>query len=399
MFVDQYVANSLNDRPTGGANVGASWGDSFGAVRWETGLRRPYLDQKGRRCCTISTGRMVRNGATGQEIPEVKGYTIEALQRRGINSPVFNASLLPIRAWIQFDEMIQRQRRLRLQAWEDLAASSRVGGFDAMAKMTYEYQAMTDAGEAVKDMDGTSPGRTDRPALDIKSLPLPITHSDFYFSEREIATSRNTRMPLDTTMGEMATRRVLEMVEQTTIGTVTGMTYGSRSTGPDAIVGTSTEYGYTNFPYRITKTDLHTPATATPENVVEDVIEMRETMYANGYFGPFMLYHSTGYDRYLDDDYFRTGGTAVTRTLRERLMSIGGIQGIRRLDYLTSGYQLLLVQMDPAVAQAIAGLEPTVVQWEGRGGMQHFFMVMAILVPLLRAPQNQIAGILHGTTS
>jgi hypothetical protein len=121
-------------------------------------------------------------------------------------------------------------------------------------------------------------------------------------------------------------------------------------------------------------------------------------MQTNGFYGPYILYQSTGYTRYLSDDYFRAGSTSAVRSLRERLMQIEGIADIRRLDYLTSGYQMILVQMDPEVAQAIDGMGITTVQWDSQGGLRHNFKVMCIQVPLLRAPNNGVAGIIHATT-
>jgi hypothetical protein len=149
----------------------------------------------------------------------------------------------------------------------------------------------------------------------------------------------------------------------------------------------------------VTKTDLNTPTGANPEAIKQDVIEMRETMYSNGFFGPFVLYTSTGYDAFLDDDYFRSGSTAVQRTLRERIKDIDNISDVRRLDYLTSGYQMILVMMDPTVAQAINAMDITTVQWDSQGGMRKNFKVMCIKVPLLKAPFNGVAAIVHGTTS
>jgi hypothetical protein len=213
---------------------------------------------------------------------------------------------------------------------------------------------------------------------------------------REIAVSRRSGAPLDTTMAEAAGRRVAEMIERTLIGTETGVSFG---TNTNIHTGSSKVYGYTNFPYRIQKTDLTSPTGINPEAVMTDILEMVETMQSNGYFGPYMLYHSTGYSRYLNDDYFRSGSTSAVRTLRERVMEIEGITDIRRLDFLTSGYQLILVQMTPEVAQAINGMEITTVQWESQGGLRQNFKVMCIQVPLLKAPYNNVAGILHGTTS
>ncbi len=364
---------------------------------FDPGYARPYLDKNGNAAVTINTGRWTVEKGVRRPIREHR--LVRDLVYQGKMHPVLNATTLPRDAWIQIDANIRKATRQRLNAWEDLKASSTVGGFDAMGKMTFEYQAMNDPGEAVVSMDAVADARTDRPLFTPTSIPLPITHSEFFFTAREIAVAKNGNMPLDTAMGEAAGRRCAEMVERTTIGTETGVTFGTQSSGILAHRGTSTVYGYTNFPYRVTKTDLHTPVTTAPENVIEDIIEMRETMYTNGYFGPFMVYHSTGYDRFFDDDYFRTGGTAVTRTLRERIGSIDGIQGIKRLDYLTSGYQLVMVDMNSETAQAINGMEITTLQYESKGGLRINFVVMCIQVPLLRAPYNGVAGIIHGTTS
>jgi uncharacterized linocin/CFP29 family protein len=360
-------------------------------------MLRPYFDDKGRRCVTVQTGT-VFNNVKGEYEPKFQKAYIDELRARGIDSPMFNATTLQKDAWVEVDRAVVRANRQRLRAWTDLASRNRRGGFNAMSRMTLEYQTMTDVGEAVVDMDAMTDARTDRPLYGIRSIPLPITHADFWFSEREIAVSRNTSTPLDTTMAEMAGRRVAESVEKVLIGIETGVTYGTRSTGPSPHEGTSTIYGYTNFPYRVTKTDLTIPTGSNPEAVMTDVLEMVETMQTNGFYGPYILYQSTGYTRYLSDDYFRAGSTSAVRSLRERLMQIEGIADIRRLDYLTSGYQMILVQMDPEVAQAIDGMGITTVQWDSQGGLRHNFKVMCIQVPLLRAPNNGVAGIIHATT-
>jgi hypothetical protein len=60
---------------------------------------------------------------------------------------------------------------------------------------------------------------------------------------------------------------------------------------------------------------------------------------------------------------------------------------------------MILVQMTAEVAQAINGMEITTVQWPSQGGMRHNFKVMCIKVPLLKAPYDGVAGIIHATTS
>jgi hypothetical protein len=268
-----------------------------------------------------------------------------------------------------------------------------------MAKLTLEYEAMSDPGEAVVDMDGLSDARQDSPLFKLRSLPLPITHSDFNFSSRRIAVSRNTGTPLDTTMAEAAGRRVAEMIERTVIGIETGASYATQTAGYGAHDGTSTVYGYTNCPARITKTNLTIPTGSNPEATVADILAMRSLMYNNKFFGPFMIYHSTDWDLYLDNDYARLGGSNANLTLRQRLKAIEGIQDVRRLDYLTNTFTMIMVQMTPDVARAINGMDITTVQWESQGGMRLNFKVMAIQVPQVRWDYNGIAGIIHATTT
>lgn len=360
--------------------------------RFDPGLLRPYLDSRGQRCVTINTGR---TGPDGKPVYEKR--LVAEMINNGISSPVFNSTSLRKDEWVQLDGVVLKAARQRLRAWSDLAAANTYGGFNGMSKTLLEHETMNDPGEAVVDMDGLTEGRMDSPKYQLEGLPLPITHSDFWFSARRLAVARNSGTPLDTTMAEAAGRRVAEMIEKTLIGVETGLTYGNATS--NGYSRAPSVYGYTNFPDRLTKTDLTVPTGSNPEAIARDVIEMREAMYAAGFFGPFMLYHSTAYDAFLDEDYFRTGGTSVTRTLRERIQSIDGISDIRRLDYLTSGYVMIMVQMTADVARAVNGMDITTVQWESVGGMRLNFKVMAIQVPQLRADFNGNCGILHATTS
>lgn len=374
-------------------------GSGLQDVRYDPGMLRPYLNDRGVPCVTINTHRKVKDNKTGEYVDVYKSVPQAELMRRGISSPVWNATSLRKDEWIKMDQAVQMAARQRLRAWADLAGSSSLSGFDGMSKVTLEYESMSDPGEAVQDMDGLAEGRTDSPLFNIRSIPLPITHSDFYFSERRLAVSRNSGTPLDTTMAEATSRRVAEMIEKQTIGVEAGIAYGTRSTGPVPHTGTSKVYGYTNYPDRVLKTDLTTPTGSNPEAVVQDVMEMVESLVALGFYGPYMLYTSTAYSIWLNSDYFRSGSTSAVRTVRERIMEVEGIMDIRRLDYLTSGYQMILVQMTPNVARAIIGLDTTTVQWPSQGGMRQNFKVMCIKVPQIRSNYASQTGIVHGTTS
>jgi hypothetical protein len=392
MFVDNFIQVPGSDYTGNAVEV-------MNGVRFDPGMLRPYLGKNNERLVTINTGRMIYDNTKQIYLPERRPVRIRDLMNQGMFHSVWNATSLRKEEWIQLDQAVIPALRDRLRFYDDMKKASNFSGFNGMGKLTLEYETTNDVGEAVVDMDGLSPGRTDNPLFKLRSLPLPITHSDFWFSARRLAVSRSGGVPLDTRMVEMASRRCAEMVEDTAIGIETGIQFGTVASGVTAHDGLSKVYGATNFPYRITKTDLTTPTGSNPEAVMQDVIEMREEMYDIGAYGPFVLYTSTSYDAWLDNDYFRTGSTAISRTLRERIRGIEGIMDIRRLDQLNSGYQMLLIQMSSETLRAVTGMAFTVVQWESQGGMRLNFKVMGIEVPQFFADYDGDAAIVHGTTS
>jgi hypothetical protein len=382
-----------------------------GRVAYDPGFDRPYFNRKGQRVVAINTGKMVLNNKSGEYEPQRAEVLIANLAAQGIFNPVFNATSLRKEEWLQLDQVVLREARLRLRAWADLSAANSFGGFNGMSKLVLEHETMTDPGEAIVDMDGLTEGRSDAPKFQLQGLPLPITHGDFFYSSRRLAVSRNTGTPLDTTMAEAVGRRVAEMIEQTLIGTVTGPTYGGTrtqtggyGTGLNAD-RTSTVYGYTNYPDRLTYTSLTAPTAVgwTAATTLANVLAMRDLLRNNRFYGPYMLYHSTDWDQYLDNDYILAASAGVaTQTLRERLKRIDDIQDVRRLDFLASAtnpFTLLMVQMTPDVCRAVNGMDLTTVQWESVGGMRLNFKVMAIQVPQIRSTFAGRCGILHATTS
>jgi hypothetical protein len=409
MFVQDFILNSRGYGPVA---------EMLDSVRFDPGMLRPYFDRNNQPSVTINTGRWTTE--RGERRPVREHHTIRELANNGIMTPVMNATTLRKEEWIQLDQVVLRAARYRLRAWQDLAAANSYGGFNAMSKLILEHETMSDPGEAIVDMDGITDGRTDQPLFQLQGLPLPITHSDFWFSSRRLAVSRNTGTPLDTTMGEAAGRRVAESIEKTTIGNNTGITYGGASTYVGGYGRTSQVYGYTNFTQRLTYTSITKPTQGgwTAATTLAQVLAMRDVLYLHKFYGPFMLYHSNDWDQYMDNDYILTGGNVATQTLRERLKSIEGIQDVRRLDFLfaalptdgapgaegvtitaTSPFTLLMIQMTPDVARAVNGMDITTVQWEAKGGMQLNFKVMCIQVPQLRADYYGNCGILHGTTA
>lgn len=285
--------------------------------------------------------------------------------------------------WRMIDQaVVQAVYTTPVRMFADLRASSTPitipGG---MGKTVLEYEQMSDIGPATVSMDGIRESDMDRPQFTMAGMPLPIIHKDFQFTTRAIEVSRNGGTPLDMSVPQLATRKVLEEAEKFTAGSQT-FKYSNYNV-----------YGYTNFPQRMTQS-LTAPSSANHPTTVSEVISMRKKMIDKGYTGPFVLYASPAWDSYWDEDY--SASTAKTNTLRERVMALDGISAIRTSYWLT-GNAMVLVQLTPDVAQAVIGMDVVTVQWPSHGGMLTNFKVMAILLPRLKADINGVAGIVHGS--
>jgi hypothetical protein len=399
MFTD-YILNGQ-----GHGEIGRAMAD----VRFDAGLRRPFLNDKGDPCVTINTGRFKVNEDTGKIEPTYQTVLVSDAVYRGIMPPLQNATSLRKDDWIQLDRKIQKATRQRLTAYADARAVDTFS-IPGMSRTILEWERMQDTGEAIVDMDGLSEGTADSPNFQLEALPLPITHSDFHFSERQLAVSRNSGTPLDSVQAEQAGRRIGEMIEKTIIGEVAGLQYGDGSGIYGVNSGATPKvYGYKNHPDRITKTDLTAPDGTNPATTLAEVLAMKDLATAQGFFGPYMLYTTDDWDQYMDNDYatgtFAQGYTAGGTTLRERLRKIEGIMDVKRLDFWSDTTALLLVQMTSEVVRAVSGMEVTTMRWDAVGGMRRNFKVMAIQVPNIRSQYVGVgsstskAGIVHATTS
>lgn len=334
----------------------------------DLGVLRPYIGKDGRSYVTVN-----QNGKKKKLLT---------------NAP---ATLLKDQ-WELLDTVLLKVARARLRAWGDLMS----GGLsvtlqNGLAKTVFQYQDMSDLSPATMSMDALASSNRDRPHFGLVNLPLPITHKEFSFSLREVLTSQvaantmnSSGMSIDTTSGEVAAIKVAEEVEKILLGV-----------SPTYSFGGGTIYGYTNFPFRDTKS-MTTPTGSNSYQTLADVLDMKKKSQEMFHYGPWMLYNSVSWDQFLDGDYMSASGVASTETLRSRLSKIEGIQGIRTLDYLPAK-TMVLVEMRPEVVRAIEGMSMTTIDWESKGGLELNFMVMMIGVPQLRADQNGNTGIVHGT--
>tara|TARA_R110002110_G_scaffold13929_5_gene66157 strand:+ start:5961 stop:7145 length:1185 start_codon:yes stop_codon:yes gene_type:complete len=392
MFIQDYL--TVNGGGQLQASKGGEVAQALQGCHFDPGYMRPYRDENGIPSVVVNSGKTKWNTKTGAYDPIYEKRHISDEIAKGLPlMDVFNATSLRKDEWVKLDQVVVQAARERLSAWSDLASKNPITGFDGMSTMVLEQETQSDPGAALVDMDGLSEGSNDSPRNQLEGLPLPITHAGFTFSQRRLAVSANRGTPLNLTNAANAARRVAEQVEKTTIGVATGLTYGDATE-----YGRSpTVYGYTNFPDRVTKTDMTTPTGANGNTVYNDWLALRDLMYDNNFYGPFMAYVSTDWTQFLDSKFSSAEPSAGT--LRSNLKEIDGIQDIKRLDFLSNAakFHVILVQMTSNVAQAVIGMPLRTIQWPSKGGMQQNFKVMCIHAPRLQADFDGNCGIGHGT--
>lgn len=295
-----------------------------------------------------------------------------------------NAATLRLDEWKLLDDAVVKAATNRLRIVADLRAQGLVYTIpQGMGKTIFQTETQSNIEDAEISMDGVREGNRDRPQYNTLTLPLPITFYDFSFSLRQIQTSRNGGSPLDTSMAELAGRKVAESIEKLTIGaTALIFPYGAGNV-----------YGITTLPSRMTKTLTDPTSTSwTGTKFLNDVLSMREKAKVQNHYGPYTLYVATSWDQYLDSDF----KAASDKSLRNRVREIDDFLDVRTLDNLATN-TVMLVQMTSDVIRMVNAMEPTILQWETTGGLMVHFKVMTIQVPQVRLDYENQGGIVHGT--
>jgi len=290
--------------------------------------------------------------------------------------------------WIRLDTTVIETARVRLNAVTDLTNLGFVERINGLRVSILQYQRETRTEEVNVSMDPQIMGRVERQEFDLVSTPLPIYHADYNIGIRMLETSRNGGQPLDTSWARNKTQDVAEKVEKTLINGLGGYKYGS---GTDQ----GTLYGYLDFPDRATFTipvawDL---VGATGEDIVNDVLAMRQLAIAAKHYGPYILYVPPNYEGKMDADYSAAKGD---NTIRDRIEAIKSIEEVKVLDLLPDD-NVVLVQMTRDSVEMIEGLPLSNTQWDSRGGMTFNFLIWTIMVPRQFSDIDGNSGIVHGS--
>lgn len=291
--------------------------------------------------------------------------------------------------WKVLDEAILDVSRSRLGGVQDLIDKNLTYNLgNAMGTTVLESHDVSDAMEAELSMDGLTRTKNDRPDFQHTYLPIPIIHVDYEINSRVLEASRRMGNPLDTTSAERAARKVNEKLEAMLF---TNITY---SFGEADSRSRNTIYSYINHPDRntVTLSTAWDGSGKTAAQIVADVFSMKASLIAKKKYGPYMIYIPTEYDLVLDEDYDTSGKS--TQTVRERIMKIEGIQGIKVIDTLPDD-NVLMVEMKKDTIRLVRGLGLQNVQWKSEGQFMTNYKVLTIQVPQIRSDYDGNCGIAH----
>lgn len=285
--------------------------------------------------------------------------------------------------WIQYDKAVVEAAQVRLTVVKFVMARGlvyRIGG--GLGKTVLEYEDQSDMSAAEMNMDGVTRGRNDRVEFDMNYLPLPIIHKDWHLNIRVLNATRAGASNLDTTQAALASTKVSEKIEDLTVNGSGTFTYGG-----------GVIYGLTDHPNRNTGTLTVDWASATGEQIVGDVVAMKQASIDDMHYGPWLLVIPTAYETPLDEDFKANSD----KTVLARIKEIKGIVDVVVADKLgkssTGKNQVVLVQLTADVIRMVEGLPLTNVEWDEQGGMVTNFKVMTINVPQVRADQDDRSGV------
>ena len=341
------------------------------------GMMRPFIDPRDQKSYVTFY--------TGGDPAKKESYVTQRINA--------NASLRRDE-WKQLDDALLDVSRFRLGGVEDLITNNLTYNLgNAMGTTVLEYHDVSDAMEAELTMDGLTRGKNDRPDFNFHYLPIPIIHVDYEINARELAASRNLGNPLDTIDAQIAGRKVQEKLETMLFGNTT---YAFGEKGSD---GRNSIYSYLNHPDRNLVAigthwdllDYDSTGGHAGEKILNDVFKMKASSMADLHQGPWMLYIPSNYELMVDRDYDKT---SQGKTIRERIMQINGIKGIKTIDTLPAD-NVLLVQMTPDVVRLVRGMGIQNVEWKSEGNMVTNYKVMTIQVPQIRSDYNKRSGIVH----
>ena len=284
---------------------------------------------------------------------------------------------------IRYDNMLLQIARERLNGVADLRAAGLNITLNNIGVTLSKYERVGDMTAASIDMDGQTMGQNDRLTFDEIGVPIPIIHKEWELGMRQLEASRTRGEPLDTTQMAVATRIVMDTMENTLFNG-TSLTFDGNNI-----------YGYTTHPKRNTYTltaDWTSGTEANRKGIIDDVKAMLDMEYDDNRFGPFTIYVAKDIWANIQMDYNDQKGD---NTVKQRIEAFVDITMVKPGDMLADG-SVVMVQMTSDVVDMITSADIRNTQWD-TNPFNTLFKVWTIWVPRIKADRNDSSGIVHGT--
>lgn len=298
------------------------------------------------------------------------------------------AAPLMDKAQVLIDKAVVEVGLQRLTVVADIMAEGLVFPLpDALGVMQLESSTMNKVGAAQRTMSPNARGENKLPIVLPGRLPIYLTTDFFQMDIRLLKSSQRNGTPLDTALVKQCTRSVNEAIEDAMInGTTTldgqvlynaGYNAPGLLTAPSANTQSMTVAAWTTAPVGAT--------------VQAEVLSAIGKLQGDKKFGPYNLYVGTVIGNALNTDFKANGNDSILQRLSE--INVGGRNlRIRTADMMPAS-TAVLVQMTDEVVQIVNGQAPTVIPWTSNNGMEFFNMVMAIMIPRVRADYDGNSGV------
>jgi uncharacterized linocin/CFP29 family protein len=304
------------------------------------------------------------------------GFNVNSLRRND-----YTGGVLKKDEWVLFDREVIETARRRLTLVQDmLGRGLRFPIQNPLGVTRIEWHTVSHIEGAFVDMSPSTPGREDRVEFALQAIPLPIIHKEFRLNIRYLEASRRGGTPIDTMEITQATRLVSETIEQMVL------------TGWPQLYGGMSIYGLTTAPYRNTGSlgGQWTNSAYTGAQIIADLQAMISALQADFFYGPYVVYIPLNYDNKLNEDYKANSDL----TIRQRILEMPQIEDIRASEFLAAN-TVLMFQPTKEVLDLVDGFGPTLVQWDGAGGFEFFFKVIAMMIPRMKWNKSLNSGVAH----
>jgi uncharacterized linocin/CFP29 family protein len=280
--------------------------------------------------------------------------------------------------WKFIDERLRSIARDRLAGVADLQSAGLEINIGNLGNTSYVYEKVSDMTAATRHMNPAAFGQGDTLDFTEVAIPIPITSKPFEIDIRRLLGSRNRGAALDTTQVEVATRLVVDLLEDSLF-----------QGASEIVISGVAPTGYANHADRATFAGASWATVANVDAAVRGAIAALE---ADLHFGPYAMYvHTDQYAEMRQHVGTEASVSALTQTLnRPEILSVKPSQAV------TAG-EAHMVQLTADVVQwgSVAALQT--VLWEEIGGMVSKYLVMAGQIPILKSDANSVAGFCHIT--